>query len=130
MQLKKLFLIILAVFAFSAAVSAQNPIIKGAFSADPSAHLFDGRIYVYPSHDIPAPADYARKDWFCMADYHVYSSDNLVDWVDHGVIVDQDHVPWVNAAGYSMWALIVAYWLTLTAKNLIDYIAGGGRHGE
>ena len=104
MLIKKLSLIPLAILAFSAVASAQNPIIKGAFSADPSAHLFDGRIYVYPSHDIPAPADYARKDWFCMADYHVYSSDNLVDWVDHGVIVDQDHVPWVNAAGYSMWA--------------------------
>jgi len=28
------------------------------------------------------------------------------------------------------WPVIVAYWITLTAKNLIDYIAGGGRHGE
>ena len=95
---------LIAAFAASVSLSAQNPIIKGQFSADPSAHVFEGRVYVYPSHDIPAPADYARKDWFCMADYHVYSSDNLVDWVDHGVIVDQWNVPWVNAAGYSMWA--------------------------
>ncbi|MBR3013265.1 MAG: family 43 glycosylhydrolase [Bacteroidales bacterium] len=104
MNLKKFFVVSLAVLASSALSHAQNPIIKDAFTADPSAHVFEGRVYVYPSHDIPAPADYARKDWFCMADYHVYSSDNLVDWVDHGVIVDQDHVPWVNAAGYSMWA--------------------------
>ena len=33
-------------------------------------------------------------------------------------------------AGYSMWAWIVAYWIVLTAKNLIDYVAGGGRDGE
>ena len=33
-------------------------------------------------------------------------------------------------AGYSMWAWIVAYWVVLTAKNMIDDIAGGGRHGE
>lgn len=39
-----------------------------------------------------------------MADYHVYSSDNLVDWVDHGVIIDQKAVPWVNPTSYSMWA--------------------------
>lgn len=88
----------------SVSLSAQNPIISGNFTADPSAHVFDGRVYVYPSHDIPAPYDYARKDWFVMADYHVYSSDNLVDWVDHGVILDQRDVPWVNAKGYNMWA--------------------------
>lgn len=90
--------------ATSLGLSAQNPIIRDAFTADPSAHVFNGRVYVYPSHDIPAPADYARKDWFCMADYHVYSSDNLVDWVDHGMILDQKQVPWVNSTTYSMWA--------------------------
>lgn len=83
---------------------AQNPIISTGFTADPSAHVFNGRVYVFPSHDIPAPADFSRKDWFCMADYHVYSSDNLIDWVDHGMIVDQKTVPWVNGTSYSMWA--------------------------
>ncbi|MBQ9878137.1 MAG: family 43 glycosylhydrolase [Bacteroidales bacterium] len=104
MKLKTIAVFLIAACAASLSLSAQNPIIKGQFSADPSAHVFNGRVYVYPSHDIPAPAEYARKDWFCMADYHVYSSDNLVDWVDHGVIVDQWNVPWVNSAGYSMWA--------------------------
>lgn len=104
MKLKTIAVFLIAACAASVSLSAQNPIIKGQFSADPSAHVFNGRVYVYPSHDIPAPAEYARKDWFCMADYHVYSSDNLVDWVDHGVIVDQWNVPWVNSAGYSMWA--------------------------
>ena len=103
MNLKRILLPALALLAAPPFLSAQNPIIKNDFTADPSAHVFDGRVYVYPSHDIPAAADYPRKDWFCMADYHVYSSDNLVDWVDHGVIVDQDNVPWVNHA-YGMWA--------------------------
>ena len=89
--------ILAAAFTLSAGALAyaQNPIINSAYCADPSAHVFNGRVYVYPSHDIPAPYDFSRKDWFCMADYHVYSSDNLVDWVDHGVIVDQNYVPWV-----------------------------------
>ena len=39
-----------------------------------------------------------------MADYHVYSSDNLIDWVDHGMILDQKDVPWGNPTAYSMWA--------------------------
>ncbi len=84
---------------------AQNPFIRDQFTADPSARVFNGRVYVYPSHDIQAPADKGlRKDWFCMEDYHVFSSSNLTDWTDHGVIVSQYSVPWVDSASYSMWA--------------------------
>lgn len=39
-----------------------------------------------------------------MEDYHVYSSQNLVDWTDHGVILSQNSVPWVDSESYSMWA--------------------------
>ena len=39
-----------------------------------------------------------------MEDYHVFSSDNLTDWTDHGVIVSQDKVPWVNSKSYALWA--------------------------
>jgi len=98
------------IFLFAATVlcqinaDAQNPIITDQFTADPSARVFNGRVYVYPSHDIPAPESVTRKDWFCMEDYHVFSSSNLTDWTDHGVIVSQDKVDWVNNASYSMWA--------------------------
>ncbi|WP_205461848.1 family 43 glycosylhydrolase [Mangrovibacterium lignilyticum] len=86
-------------------VSAQNPIIRNQFSADPSARVFNGKVYVFPSHDIPTPSEKpGRKDWFCMEDYHVFSSENLTDWTDHGVIVSQENVPWVDSTSYSMWA--------------------------
>lgn len=86
-------------------IFSQNPIIKDQFTADPSAHVFKGKVYVYPSHDIPAPEGKGlRKDWFCMEDYHVFSSENLVDWIDHGVILTQYQVPWVDSTAYSMWA--------------------------
>lgn len=86
-------------------VMAQNPIIRDQFSADPSAHVFGDKVYLYPSHDIPVPPDAKmRKDWFCMEDYHVFSSDNLTEWQDHGMIVSQTKVPWANPNGYSMWA--------------------------
>jgi beta-xylosidase len=39
-----------------------------------------------------------------MEDYHVFSSSNLTDWTDHGVIVTQNKVPWVRPNSYSMWA--------------------------
>jgi hypothetical protein len=93
-----------AAVLFSAIAAAQNPIIRNQFTADPTARLFKGEIYVFPSHDIPAPADFKRKDWFCMEDYHVFSSSNLTDWKDHGMILNQKNVNWVDAATYSMWA--------------------------
>ena len=82
---------------------AQNPVINGQFSADPTARVFNNKVYLYPSHDIPSPVE-RLSDWFCMADYHVFSSDNLMDWQDHGVIVTQNKVPWVQPDSYSMWA--------------------------
>jgi len=83
---------------------AQNPIIRNQYSADPSARVFGDRVYVYPSHDILSTEGKGRKDWFCMEDYHVFSSDNLTDWTDHGMIIQQNKVPWVRPESYSMWA--------------------------
>ncbi len=83
--------------------TAQNPVIRDQFSADPTAREFNGKIYLYPSHDILVPEG-QRKGWFCMEDYHVFSSENLTDWKDHGVIVTQNKVPWVRKDSYSMWA--------------------------
>jgi hypothetical protein len=83
---------------------AQNPFILDQFTADPTARVFEGRIYVYPSHDILAGPDKGRAGWFCMEDYHVFSSENLTDWKDHGVIISQNNVDWVDSSTYSMWA--------------------------
>jgi len=85
-------------------VTAQNPIIHNQFSADPTARVFNGRIYLYPSHDILGKPGQGRPNWFCMEDYHVFSSDNLTDWTDHGVIVSQNKVAWVDSTTFSMWA--------------------------
>ncbi|HDQ45379.1 MAG TPA: carbohydrate-binding protein [bacterium] len=79
--------------------TAQNPLILDQFTADPSAREFGGRVYVYPSHD-----EHCGTDWFCMKDYHVFSSENLTDWTDHGVIVSQENVQWVDSTTNSMWA--------------------------
>ena len=87
----------------AATAVAQNPIIKDQFTADPTARVFNGKVYLYPSHDIVPPQG-QRQDWFCMADYHVFSSENLSDWTDHGVILSQEQVPWGKPDGYSMWA--------------------------
>ena len=93
----------LAALLITIAATAQNPIVHDQFTADPTARVFNNKVYLFPSHDIPAPAG-QRQDWFCMADYHVFSSENLTEWTDHGVIVSQENVPWGKPDGYSMWA--------------------------
>jgi GH43 family beta-xylosidase len=96
--------LMMATFFFANKSTAQNPIIRNQFTADPSARVFGNRVYVYPSHDILAVEGKGRVGWFCMEDYHVFSSANLSDWTDHGMIVTQNKVPWVRPDSYSMWA--------------------------
>ncbi|MDH6313377.1 hypothetical protein M2137_002167 [Parabacteroides sp. PFB2-10] len=100
---KKSLLLLLSLLWIAGSLHAQNPLVTGQFTADPTARVFEGKIYVYPSHDIPSPIE-KLSEWFCMPDYHVFSSENLTDWTDHGVIVDQAKVPWVDASSYTMWA--------------------------
>jgi hypothetical protein len=80
--------------------TSGNPIVRNMFTADPSAHVFEGKMYVYPSHDKDS------ANWFDMRDYHVFSSTDLSTWEDHGVALDVDDVPW--ATEY-MWAPDCAY---------------------
>lgn len=105
MRHKHFFIISFVIILSAINTKAQNPIIRNQFSADPTARVFNGKVYLYPSHDIVAPKDKnLRKDWFCMEDYHVFSSENLTDWTDHGVIVTQTKVPWLTKTNYDMWA--------------------------
>ena len=104
-------LLLCAVLGATQAGVAQNPIIRDQFTADPTARVFNNKVYLYPSHDIHIPTTAPdgtplslRQNWFCMADYHVFSSENLTDWTDHGVIVSQERVPWGKPDAYSMWA--------------------------
>jgi len=100
---KHVCIFIVSALLISCTIFAQNPFIKNQFAADPTARVFNGKVYVFPSHDIMSPIEPERK-WFCMEDYHVFSSENLVDWTDHGVIVTQNKIPWVREDSYSMWA--------------------------
>ena len=80
-----------------------KPLISTIYTADPSAHVFDGKIYIYPSHDIEAGIPENDKgDHFAMRDYHILSLDSIGGNVtDHGVALDLKDIPW---AGRQLWA--------------------------
>jgi arabinoxylan arabinofuranohydrolase len=88
--------------------SQGNPFVRNMYTADPSAHVWnDGRLYVYPSHDIDPPrgCDFMDK-------YHVFSTDDMINWVDHGQILEAADVPWSQPladGGKFMWAPDCAY---------------------
>ncbi|HRG78288.1 MAG TPA: glycoside hydrolase family 43 protein [Cyclobacteriaceae bacterium] len=85
-----------------------DPLVSHIYTADPSAHVFNGRIYIYPSHDIDAntPED-DEGGHFAMQDYHVLSMDSIGGEVtDHGVALDIKNVAW---AGRQMWAPDAAF---------------------
>ena len=73
------------------------------YMADPSANVFNGRLYIYPSHDWEAGAAFDDDGGhFQMKDYHVLSWDDVEndDATDHGVILDVKDVPWAEK---QMW---------------------------
>lgn len=82
------------------------PLITNLYTADPSAHVFNGRVYIYPSHDRETDIAFNDNgDQYDMADYHVYSTSSLdppyTDVVDHGVVLRTEDVPWVSK---QLWA--------------------------
>ncbi len=81
----------------------SQPLVTHLYTADPSAHVFEGRIYIYPSHDIDAGIPFNDNgDHFGMEDYHVLSmNEPFGETTDHGVALHVKDVPW---ASRQMWA--------------------------
>lgn len=99
-------------------------LVKDIYIADPSAHVFNGKIYVYPSHDIESGIpENDNGDHFDMRDYHVFSMESIDGPVtDYGVVLSIKDVPW---AGRQMWAPDCAYkngkyYLYFPAKDKTD----------
>ena len=86
----------------------SKPLVSDIYTADPSAHVFDGKIYIYPSHDIEAGIpENDNGDHFAMRDYHILSLDSVGGKVtDHGVALDVKDIPW---AGRQLWAPDAAF---------------------
>jgi len=103
------------------AKAISQPLVSHIYTADPSAHVFDGKIYIYPSHDIDAGIPFNDNgDHFGMEDYHVISMESPdSEAVDNGVALHVKDVPWAER---QMWAPDAAkkgdkYYLYFPAKR-------------
>lgn len=113
---------------------SDQPLVTHIYTADPSAHHFEDRIYVYPSHDVEGGVAFNDNgDHFCMADYHVFSmAEPFGEVTDHGVALSVDDVPW---AGRQMWAPDAArkngkYYFYFPAKDKEDIFRLGVAVGD
>src|SRR6185369_15627284 len=81
----------------------SEPLVTNIYTADPSAHVFNGKIYIYPSHDTAmGTPENDMGDHFDMQDYHILSMDNIGGKVtDNGVAITKKDIPWV---GRQLWA--------------------------
>jgi len=69
-----------AVSLASTVASADNPIVQTSYTADPAPMVYDGRLYLYTSHD----EDVTVNNFFTMNDWRLYSTIDMVNWTDHG----------------------------------------------
>jgi hypothetical protein len=99
----------------------SQPLVSHMYTADPSAHVFNGKIYIYPSHDIDVGIPFNDNgDHFGMEDYHVFSMESITsEAVDNGVALHVDDVAWAEK---QMWAPDAAhkngkYYLYFPAKR-------------
>ncbi len=83
-------------------------LIDGIYAADPAVHVFNGKIYIYPSHDVESGVpENDNGDHFNMYDYHIFSMDCIDGEVtDHGVALHVEEIPW---AGRQLWDSDCAY---------------------
>lgn len=85
-------------------MAKQNePLVTHIYTADPSAHVFEDKIYIYPSHDLVHNGeDNDNGDQYRMEDYHILSMDDVdAPCVDHGEVLHMKDVKWVSE---QMWA--------------------------
>jgi hypothetical protein len=105
-------------------MAGSDPLVTHMFTADPRAHVFEGTLFIYPSHDIDAGIpENDLGDHFDMEDYHVLSMEAIDGPViDHGVALHIDDVPW---AARQMWSNDAAhrngrYYMYFPAKDPDD----------
>ncbi|WP_291862845.1 glycoside hydrolase family 43 protein [Marinilabilia sp.] len=98
MNLKKIILASFCVGTFFSGI-AQNPIVQTYYTADPAPMVYKGTVYVYTSHDEDETVD----NFFTMYDWRCYSSDDMVNWTDHGAVASLKDFEWMDKTN-GAWA--------------------------
>ena len=88
--MKRTILSSLFLSVLSASLSAQNPIVQTWCTSDPAPMVHDGTLYVYTGHDEDG------ADFFWMQEWRVYSTQDMVNWTDHGSPLALEDFSWAD----------------------------------
>ncbi len=86
---------------------ADNPIVQTIYTADPAPLVYNDRVYLYTGHDEDNSSTYTMKEW------RVWSSDDMVNWTDHGSPLDLSSFSWASKnawAGQTIYRNGKFYW--------------------
>lgn len=93
--MKRFISILVAIATAISTCNAQNPIIQTNYTADPAPIVYNDRVYIYTGRDEDASSG------FTMHEYRVYSSDDMVNWTDHGSVFSHKNFGWVSGDAWA-----------------------------
>lgn len=95
-EIRRYWILLVALSWISISFTSQAQPILPDFHADPSARVFDGKLFIYPSHDAPG-----ARNWKGMVDWHVFSTEDMVTWTDHGVAFGLEDISWADTEAWA-----------------------------
>ncbi|MBN2612799.1 MAG: family 43 glycosylhydrolase, partial [Bacteroidales bacterium] len=76
---------------------SQNPIIQTIYTADPAPMVHNDTVYLYTTHD----EDVTVNNFFTMNDWRCYSSTDMVNWTDHGMVLSYTDFSWARGDAWA-----------------------------
>ena len=81
---------IAAMMLLAMGAKAQNPFVQTWCTSDPAPMVHNGTMYVYTGHDEDG------ADFFWMQEWRVYSTQDMVNWLDHGSPLALESFSWAD----------------------------------
>src|SRR5436190_8727529 len=109
-------------------LNAQNPIIKNIFTADPAPLVYHDTVFLYTGHDTASVTATNYK----MPDWHVFSSTDMVNWKDYGVLLSPHTFSWATGDAYAAQCIYrdgKFYWYVATFHKADENSKGGAAIG-
>src|SRR5699024_9550021 len=94
-HMKSIAIILILFVVSSSSIDAQNPIIQTNYTADPAPMVYNNKLYLYTSHDED------NSTWFTMDDWRLYSTNDMVNWTDHGTILKYTDFKWAKSDAWA-----------------------------
>ena len=119
----RILITIFSILSF-AAVKAQNPIIKHMFTADPAPLVYHDTLFLYTGHDTAS----VKAPNYEMADWHVFSTTDMVNWKDYGAVISPKTFSWADKDAYASQCIYYQgkfYWYVAVGHKSDENSKGG-----